>query len=75
MGPVYLVVSHLAGAAEELMGALVVNPYDQEGMADSIRRALEMPENERRERMRLMRVISAARYLSLGRELSGRRRY
>ncbi|MBU6482389.1 MAG: trehalose-6-phosphate synthase [Nitrospirae bacterium] len=51
-----LVVSHLAGAAEELMGALVVNPYDQEGMADSIRRALEMPENERRERMQLMRL-------------------
>lgn len=50
-----LVVSHLAGAAEELKGALVVNPYDQEGMADSIARALEMPENERRERMRLMR--------------------
>jgi trehalose 6-phosphate synthase len=51
-----LAVSHLAGAAEELSGALVVNPYDQEGMADSIRRALEMPENERRERMRQMRL-------------------
>ena len=51
-----LVVSHLAGAAEELIGALVVNPYDQEGMADSIRRALEMPENERRERMQQMRL-------------------
>jgi alpha,alpha-trehalose-phosphate synthase [UDP-forming] len=51
-----LVVSHLAGAAEELNGALVVNPYDQEGMADSIRRALEMPEDERRERMRQMRL-------------------
>src|SRR6185503_19961076 len=51
-----LVVSHLAGAAEELSGALVVNPYDQEEMADSIRRALEMPENERCERMRQMRL-------------------
>jgi trehalose 6-phosphate synthase len=51
-----LVVSHMAGAAEELSGALVVNPYDQEGMADSIKRALEMPENERRERMRQMRT-------------------
>jgi trehalose 6-phosphate synthase len=51
-----LVVSHLAGAAEELSRALVVNPYDQEGMADSIRRALEMPEDERRERMRQMRL-------------------
>ena len=51
-----LVVSHLAGAAEELSGALIVNPYDQEGMADSIRQALEMPEHERRERMRAMRL-------------------
>jgi trehalose-6-phosphate synthase len=51
-----LVVSHLAGAAEELNGALLVNPYDQEGMADSIKRALEMHEDERRERMRQMRL-------------------
>ena len=51
-----LVVSHLAGAAEELSGGLVVNPYDEEGMADSIRLALEMPESERRERMQLMRL-------------------
>lgn len=50
-----LVVSHLAGVAEELTGALVVNPYDQEGMADAIKTALEMPENERRERMGRMR--------------------
>jgi trehalose 6-phosphate synthase len=55
-----LAVSHLAGAAEELSGALVVNPYDLEGMADSIRWALEMPENERRERMRLMRLHLSA---------------
>jgi trehalose-6-phosphate synthase len=51
-----LVVSHMTGAADELSGALIVNPYDQEGMADSIKRALEMPENERRQRMRQMRV-------------------
>src|SRR5262245_1122946 len=51
-----LVVSHLAGAAEELNGALVVNPYDQEGMADSIRQALEMPDHKRQERMRMMRL-------------------
>ena len=37
------------------MVALVVNPYDQEGMADAIKCALEMPEDERRHRMRLMR--------------------
>lgn len=50
-----LVMSHLAGAAEELTGAIVVNPYDQEGMAESIKQALEMPKDQRRYRMRRMR--------------------
>ena len=50
-----LLVSHLAGAAEELTDALVINPYDLEGVADSIRQALEMPMEERRNRMRRMR--------------------
>jgi trehalose-6-phosphate synthase len=50
-----LLVSHLAGAAEELTDALVINPYDLEGVADSIRQALEMPTEERRNRMRRMR--------------------
>ena len=50
-----LLVSHLAGAAEELTDALVINPYDLEGVADSIRQALEMPPEERQNRMRRMR--------------------
>ena len=50
-----LLVSHMAGAAEELTDALVINPYDLEGLADSIRQALEMPLEERRKRMRRMR--------------------
>lgn len=55
-----LLVSHLAGAAEELTDALVINPYDPEGVADSIRQALEMPFGERRERMRRMRAYLEA---------------
>ena len=55
-----LLVSHLAGAAEELTGALVINPYDLEGVADSIRQALEMPLEERRNRMRGMRAYLEA---------------
>lgn len=51
-----LLVSHMAGAAEEMTGALVINPYDLEGVADAIRQAIEMPLGERRERMRRMRT-------------------
>ena len=51
-----LLVSHMAGAAEELTDALVINPYDLEGVADAIRQAIEMPLEERRERMHRMRT-------------------
>ncbi len=51
-----LVLSEFAGAAAELSSALIVNSYDVEAMADAIERALEMPEVERRERMRALRV-------------------
>ncbi|MGH7257077.1 MAG: trehalose-6-phosphate synthase, partial [Nitrospiraceae bacterium] len=40
---------------EELTDALVINPYDVEGVADSMREALEMPLEARQERMRRMR--------------------
>ena len=51
-----LILSEFAGAAEQLAGgALLVNPYDVEGVADAIRRAHLMPEPERVARMRAMR--------------------
>jgi trehalose 6-phosphate synthase/phosphatase len=50
-----LVLSDFAGAAHELAEAVHVNPYDVEGSADSYLRALTMPEEERRERMRALR--------------------
>lgn len=37
-----LVLSELAGAAEELEGAILVNPYDVEAFSDGIKTALEM---------------------------------
>ncbi len=54
-----LILSEFAGAASELhRGALLVNPYDIEGMADAIWRALTMHEKERASRMgRLRRII------------------
>jgi trehalose 6-phosphate synthase len=49
-----LLISQMAGAAEELPQALIVNPYDAEGLADALKEALEMPEPERRYRMTTM---------------------
>ena len=46
-----LVLSEFAGAAAEMGEALQVNPYDEGRTAATIRRALAMPEAERRERM------------------------
>jgi trehalose 6-phosphate synthase len=48
--PGVLVLSRFAGAAEQLTDALLVNPYDTQGTADAIQRALHMPLDERRAR-------------------------
>jgi trehalose 6-phosphate synthase len=53
-----LVLSEFAGAAAQLQrGALLVNPHDIEGMADALKAALDMSEEERRRRMEGMREI------------------
>lgn len=52
--PGVLVLSRFAGAARHLRGALLVNPYDIEGTANSLGRALNMPLEERRERWKRM---------------------
>jgi trehalose 6-phosphate synthase len=55
-----LLVSQMAGAAEELPGAIVINPYETEGVAEAMKEALEMPLDERRQRMRRMRSYLSA---------------
>jgi trehalose-6-phosphate synthase len=50
-----LVLSRFTGAARELTEALVVNPYDLEGVADTLRVALTMSPIEQRERMQALR--------------------
>ncbi len=52
--PVVLILSELAGASEILDGALLVNPYDLDGMAEGIKAALAMPREERRRRSALV---------------------
>jgi len=48
--PGVLVLSRFAGAAEQLKEALLVNPYDTHGTAESIQIALQMPLQERQKR-------------------------
>ncbi|OGI51094.1 MAG: hypothetical protein A3B81_05690 [Candidatus Muproteobacteria bacterium RIFCSPHIGHO2_02_FULL_65_16] len=53
-----LILSEFAGAARELADALIVNPYDTERFAETIRYGVEMEESERRARMgRLLRQV------------------
>jgi trehalose 6-phosphate synthase/phosphatase len=50
-----VILSEMAGAAEELQEALVVNPFDVDAVAEAVHRALSMPEDERRARMSALR--------------------
>ena len=54
--PGVLVLSTFAGAARELTEALLVNPYDLDGVADAIAEAVAMSLEERRERWQAMIV-------------------
>jgi trehalose 6-phosphate synthase len=57
--PGVLLLSRFAGAAEELSSAVITNPWDPEGTARDLDRALRMPREERLERhARLHDVIS-----------------
>lgn len=64
--PGVLVLSQFAGAAVELDAALLVNPYDEAGIAATLDRALAMPVEERRDRhaamLRVMREHSLERW-------------
>lgn len=50
-----LILSQFTGAARELHEALIVNPYHIEQGAEALYKALRMPADEQRERMRSMR--------------------
>jgi trehalose 6-phosphate synthase len=56
--PGVLVLSRFAGAAKDMTGALVVNPFDIVEMAEAIDRGLRMPLGERQERWQsLMKAL------------------
>lgn len=52
-----LILSQFAGASRELHEALIVNPYFVDQVAESLHRALSMPEEEQRERMVSLRQL------------------
>jgi trehalose-6-phosphate synthase len=52
-----LVLSQFTGAARELTDALLVNPYHSEQCANALYRAITMPVDEQRVRMRSMRRL------------------
>ncbi|MCF0055449.1 bifunctional alpha,alpha-trehalose-phosphate synthase (UDP-forming)/trehalose-phosphatase [Dyadobacter sp. CY356] len=51
-----LILSEMAGAAAELGEALIINPLDNQDIADAIVRAFEMPESEQTKRMEAMQT-------------------
>jgi trehalose 6-phosphate synthase len=55
--PGVLVLSRFAGAAEELAAAVLVNPYDADGVARALHAALLMPLAERRARWEAMMAV------------------
>ncbi len=80
--PGVLVLSRFAGAAEQLKEALLVNPYDTHGTAETVQQALQMPIEERRVRhQKLLANVRAQdvhwwrrSFLEALREVTGKRR-
>ncbi|HEX2942762.1 MAG TPA: alpha,alpha-trehalose-phosphate synthase (UDP-forming) [Rhodopila sp.] len=66
--PGVLILSEFAGAAHELDAALLVNPYDESGMARAMDRALSMPVEERQERHQAMLAVMRANSLERWRD-------
>ena len=66
--PGVLVLSRFAGAARELDAALIVNPFDTDGVADAIHKGLDMPLEERRERWDAMMEVLHRNTLSVWRD-------
>lgn len=57
--PGVLILSEMAGAAQELRDAIIVNPNDIDDIKDAIVKALQMPLDEQLKRMaRMQKVIS-----------------
>lgn len=56
-----LVLSALAGAAQELDDAVIITPYDTDAFATALAKAITMTSDEQMTRMRAMRKVVAGR--------------
>jgi trehalose-6-phosphate synthase len=56
-----LVLSEMTGAAHELTDSVLINPYDTEGFASALERAIEMPLDEQARRMEALTRVVAGR--------------
>jgi len=54
-----LILSRFTGAAREFTDAVLINPYSIEEFSDAIKFAVELPEDDKRKRMKNMRKIVA----------------
>ncbi len=54
--PGMLILSEMAGAANELAEAIRINPHNNEQIVDSIKDALDMEEDDKKRRIRLMKT-------------------
>lgn len=52
-----LILSRFAGVANELTSALLVNPYDRDGVVAALDKALSMPLGERKARFQEMMAV------------------
>jgi trehalose 6-phosphate synthase len=66
--PGVLVLSCFAGAARELAEAVIVNPFDIEGVAEAILQGLKMPLGERKERWTAMMKVLERNDITVWRE-------
>jgi trehalose 6-phosphate synthase len=55
-----LVLSEFAGAVDELLDAVIVNPHDPEALVESLATAIAMNDTEARDRMRRLRAAVSA---------------
>ena len=66
--PGVLVLSRFAGAARELSAALIVNPYDEDGIAEALFAAHTMSRDGRRSRWEAMMAALRANTVTFWRE-------
>lgn len=52
-----LILSELAGASRELFDAIIINPYNIEGVKEAIIKALTLPKKMQQQRMQAMRYL------------------